>query len=248
MHRFFVRKDNIFDKTIDITGEDVKHIKNVLRLNINDILEICDNEENDYTVKIKSIEKNKIQCEILTKDISRTEPPIDIVLYQGLPKASKMDFIIQKATEIGVKKIVPVITERAIVKIKDIKKEEAKIARWTRIAEEAAKQSRRGTIPNICSILNFNEMIDVLSEKELVIVPYECEEDTGIKNVLKNSNCNEVHILIGPEGGFEESEIKVLQEIGCKTVTLGPRILRTETAGLVTSTIVLYELGDLGVI
>lgn len=248
MHRFFVNIDNIYDKTIEIIGEDVKHIKNVLRLDIGDIIEVCDNGEYEYTTKIISIEKNKVQCEIIDKRRSKSEAPIRVILYQSLPKATKMDFIVQKATEIGVSKIVPVITERAVVKIKDLKKEENKLERWTRIAEEAAKQSKRGVIPQVSNILSFNEMLAVLKENQMVIVPYESEEINGIKSVLKDCNSKEVHILIGPEGGFEDSEIKLLQEIDSKIVTLGPRILRTETAGLVASTIVLYELGDLGVV
>jgi 16S rRNA (uracil1498-N3)-methyltransferase len=248
MHRFFVDKNNIKLSSIDIIGEDVKHIKSVLRLNVGDVVVVCDNDRTDYTAKIISIDKNIVQCEILSKEASKSEPPIDIILYQGLPKASKMDLIIQKATELGVKKIVPVITERTVVKIQDRKKENNKLERWNRIAEEAAKQSKRGIIPQVNNILDFDEMIAILKEKQAVIVPYENEENTGIKDVLKNCSCKEIHILIGPEGGFEETEIQSLINIKCNIVTLGPRILRTETAGLVTSAVVLYELGDLGVV
>lgn len=248
MHRFFVDKNNIEDLTITIKGEDVKHIQNVLRLNEGDVISVCDKLETDYIVKIVSINKERVKCDIIKSFPSTSEPSIEINLYQGLPKSTKMDLIVQKSTEIGVKRIIPVITDRTVVKIQDRKKENKKIERWSRIAEESAKQSKRGIVPEINKIITFDEMLKIIDRDGLIIVPYECEKNVGINTVLKNSNVRNISIIIGPEGGFEEHEIDALKAIGSRIVSLGPRILRTETAGLVTSAIVLYEKGDLGVI
>ncbi|SDZ19764.1 16S rRNA (uracil1498-N3)-methyltransferase [Proteiniborus ethanoligenes] len=248
MHRFFTDIKNIHEDKITIIGEDVKHIKNVLRLNVEDIITICDKNKTEYTSKILSINKESIVCHILDSTTSISEPPVDVVLYQGIPKSTKMDLIIQKNTELGVIKIIPIITDRTITRIQDIKKEEKKLERWNRIAEEAAKQSKRGIVPEVGGILPFKEMLKVLKNEKLIIVPYENEEKLGIKEALKGFDGEKINIIIGPEGGFEEWEINSLKSIGSKIVSLGPRILRTETAGFTASTIVLYELGDLGVI
>lgn len=248
MHRFFVDKENIGNQSITIIGEDVRHIKNVLRLNEEDIITICDKQKTDYITKIVKFNKDEIVCEILGSKTSNSEPPVDVILYQGIPKSTKMDLIIQKSTELGVVKIIPVITERTVVKIQDRKKEEKKLERWQKISEESAKQSKRGIIPEICQILTFDEMLKTLKDNSLTIVPYENEEKVGIKEILKDKGNKKINIIIGPEGGFEEGEIESLKNIGSKIVSLGPRILRTETAGFTASAIVLYELGDLGVI
>lgn len=248
MHRFFVDGKNIEDNMITITGEDVKHIKNVLRLNEGAIISLCDKLGTDYVAQISVLTKEKIICNILETKASNSEPPIEVVLYQGIPKSTKMDLIIQKLTELGVAKIIPVITDRTIVKIQDKKKEEKKLERWNKITEEAAKQSKRGIIPEVCKIITFEEMLNTLKNEKHIIVPYENEENLGIKEALKNEVSKKVNIIIGPEGGFEEKEIESLKTIGSKIVSLGPRILRTETAGFITSAIVLYELGDLGVV
>jgi 16S rRNA (uracil1498-N3)-methyltransferase len=247
MNRFFVDKEQILDNRIKILGNDVKHIKDVLRLGMGDKVEIvCDGKI--YTCKILDLKSNMINTIILDNYKGKNEPPIHIALYQSIAKGNKMDFIIQKATEIGVEKIYPVITERTIVKIKNPKKEEGKVERWNSIAEEAAKQSKRDILPVVKNIISFNEMVDILKNETNIIVPYEMEDSYGLKEALNNVGTGEINIIIGPEGGFEEEEINKLRSIKGQVVTLGPRILRTETAGLVVSSIVLYELGDLGVI
>lgn len=248
MHRFFIDKENIYNNKITIKGDDVKHIKNVLRLNEENIITVCDKNKTEFIVKIVEINKDNIVCQILNSKVSTSEPPIDVILYQGIPKSTKMDLIIQKNTELGVVKIVPLITDRTIIKIQDIEKEEKKLERWNRIAEESAKQSKRGIVPEIRSIKTFKEILEVLKNEKFIIVPYENEEKLGMKEVLKGFNGEKISIIIGPEGGFEEWEIEALKDIGSKIVSLGPRILRTETAGFAASTIALYELGDLGVI
>lgn len=248
MNRFFVDKSNIDGDKVYIEGEDVKHIKNVLRLKVDDIISVCDKAKTDYIVKISAIDKSRVEGVILNQEPSKAEANIDIILYQGLPKAAKMELIVQKAVELGVTEIVPVITERTVVKIQDKNKEEKKLDRWNRISEEAAKQSKRAVLPQISSIITFDEMIKTLSNESFVIVPYENEEQTNLKEILKGAQTDRVSIIIGPEGGFGDEEIIKLKNIGAHVVTLGPRILRTETAGFTTIAIVMYELGDLGVI
>lgn len=246
MHRFFINKDSIINDEIVIKDDEVKHIKNSLRLNEDDIITVCDGEKKEYKVKISEISNDYVKGIIIDDYIIKSESNIDIVLYQGLPKSSKMDLIIQKCTELGVTKIVPVITSRTVVKISDKKKEHKKVERWTKIAKEASKQSKRGKIPNVEDIISFSEMLNNLCNEENIIVPYENENKTGIKQILKKTKGRKINIIIGPEGGFEEEEINELKKLNAKIVTLGPRILRTETAGFTAITIVMYELGDLG--
>lgn len=246
MHRFFAERDNITETDIVIVGEDVRHIKNVLRLELGEKIEVSDKEGTDYICEISDVSKESVECNVIESFKSKGEAPIEIVLFQGLPKSTKMELIIQKATELGVREIVPLVTERCIVKINDRKKEDKKIERWSKIAEEAAKQSKRGFVPAISPIMSFKEAIAHLADEEMVVVPYENEDNLGLKSVLKDSSAMKVNIVIGPEGGFEQSEIEALKDIDSHIVTLGPRILRTETAGFTASIIVQYELGDLG--
>jgi 16S rRNA (uracil1498-N3)-methyltransferase len=247
MYRFFVDNEQIIDDRIEIIGADVKHIRDVLRLRVGEKIEIS-SEGTTYTSKIETLEKSKIIVEIISNNKGTNEPLIDIILYQGLAKGSKMDVIIQKGTEVGIKTFYPLATSRSIVKINDIKKEQSKVERWNTIADGAAKQSKRDLIPKVENIISFNEMIDLLKDEENIIVPYEDEKANTIKHDLQNINGNKIHLIIGPEGGFDPNEIEKLKEIGASIVTLGPRILRTETAGLVAAAVILYELGDLGVI
>lgn len=248
MHRFFVESKNIDEKNIKIEQEDVKHIKSVLRLDVGDEIEVSNKLGTDYKCKISELSKETVMCEILESSMSRGESDIDIVLFQGLPKSTKMELIVQKSTELGVKKIVPLVTARCITKINDRKKEDKKIERWSKIAEEAAKQSKRGVIPQISNVMSFKEALDYLKDEDTIIVPYESEENLGIKKVLKECTSKKINVIIGPEGGFDDSEIQELKSMDAHIVTLGPRILRTETAGFTTSALILYELGDLGVI
>lgn len=247
MHKFFIEKNQIMGDNITILGSDVKHIKDVLRLRINDQIEIsCDGI--NYLCQISFIEKSNIQLNIKDKWEGKAESKVDIILFQGLSKGNKMEFIFQKGTEIGMKDFYPTITNRSIVKIKDINKEQSKVERWNAIVEEAAKQSKRDYIPKVENIVSFKDMIEILKDKSNIIVPYEDEKVITIREGLSNLSDEPIYIVIGPEGGFEKEEIEKLKEIGAKIVTLGPRILRTETAGIVTATIILYEVGNIGVI
>jgi 16S rRNA (uracil1498-N3)-methyltransferase len=247
MNRFFINKEQINEDIIHIKGADVKHIRDVLRLKQGEQIEVsCDC--NTYIGEILEIDKKTIKLKIIDKYKGENEPSYFIVLYQGLAKGSKMDVIFQKCTEIGVSEFYPIETKRAVVKIKNEKKANSKVERWQEITDQAAKQSKRDKIPRINEVLSFEEMIKHLNNEENIIVPYEDEKQETIKNSLQNINSKKIHLIIGPEGGFEGEEIEKLKNIGANIVTLGPRTLRTETAGLVASTMVLYELGDLGVV
>ena len=198
-----------------------------------------------YICEIREINKDNILLDIIEKVDIKRESDLKVKLYQGMPKGTKMELILQKLTEIGVDEIVLVQTKRSVTKI-DNKKEDKKLERWERIIYEAAKQSKRGKIPTLRGVLSFNEALKDMENNDLNICPYENERTISIKEGLKNSSPNTVGIFVGPEGGFEEDEIEKIQNIDGEVVSLGPRILRTETASVVASSIVLYELSDLG--
>lgn len=245
MHKFFVSAEQVRYPNIHINGEDVDHIVKVLRLKNGDKIQICDGNGKEYICEIIKCDKKEVACKIIESFDNETEAPINITLYQGLPKSQKMDLIVQKCVEIGVVRIVPVITKRVVVKVegKDLKN---KIERWQRIAYEAAKQSNRGIVPAVSNIMDFEDAIEEMKQKDLVVVPYEREKERSIKDIRDRKDIKNIAIFIGPEGGFEEEEIENCLDIGAIPITLGPRILRTETAGFVTSALILYELGDLG--
>jgi 16S rRNA (uracil1498-N3)-methyltransferase len=247
MHRFFAVKDDICADNIKIHGEDVAHISKVLRLRIGDNIIIGDGEKYEYLCSVKEIDKKFITCSIIEKSENESEPPIKVDLYQGIPKSAKMDVIIQKCTEIGVEKIIPVNTERVIVKTTEGKEFLSKIERWQKISEEAAKQSGRGRIPDIEKPITFNEAVMRFKDYDMVLMPYEKEKATGLKQLIKSkNNIRKIAVFIGPEGGFSNEETFVAENNGAALVTLGPRILRTETAGFVTLAVTMYELGDMG--
>lgn len=247
MDRFFVQKNdiNLEKNTCIIKGEDVKHISKVLRCKIGEELEICDNDNNEYICEITNIDKDIVTLDIIDKVDIKRESDLKIKLYQGLPKGPKMEIILQKLTEVGVDEIILVQTKRSVSKVDD-KKEDKKIERWQRIIYEAAKQSKRGKIPKLRGILSFKEALGEMKDNDFNIIPYENEKTKSIKKAIKGVDINNIGIFIGPEGGFDESEIQLVEDIGGQSVSLGPRILRTETASIVASSIVLYELSDIG--
>lgn len=244
MHRFYVGTENIEDNRIVITGSDVNHIKNVLRLNKGEKIVICDGQGQDYYCIIDNVAKEQVIAVIEDKQKANTELRTKIYLFQGLPKKDKMEFIVQKAVELGVYEIVPVKMKRTIVKIDNEKKERAKLNRWQTIANEASKQSRRGILPNVYEIVSYKEAIDMAKELEYVILPYELAENMEYtrKSIEEASKCSSIGIFIGPEGGFDEEEVSFAKEIGIKTITLGNRILRTETAGLTALAMLMYNI------
>lgn len=246
MPKFFVLPEKVKDGKIIIDTDDVLHIKRVLRMSEGDELLICDSTGTDYETKISEIADKTITCDIISEKKSDTESDISITLYQGIPKGSKMELIIQKNTELGVTKIVPVSMQRCVSKLENQKAEEKKVQRWQKIAEEAAKQSGRGIIPEISMPQTLKQAAENIKKSDLSFVPYECEEQNSLKPLLKShSDAKTVSFLIGPEGGFDVSEIEILKECGIYPVTLGKRILRTETAGMAVTAMVMYEIGDI---
>lgn len=239
MHRFFVPKSSFSGDEVTIVGDDVSHINKVLRLKEDDSIILCDGEKTDYYCTIAQVDKSSILLKIDSKVPNEAESRVSITLYQGLPKSDKMDFIIQKCVELGVYRIVPVESKRCVAKMKG---DEKKLVRWQRIAEEAAKQCGRGIIPQIGKAISFNEA--VLREHDLKIMPYECERQGNLSDALVNKDIKTMAIYIGPEGGFEESEAELASENSVKTVTLGKRILRCETAGIATVSAVMYALDE----
>lgn len=245
MHRFFIKQESIFKDEIVISGEDVQHISKVLRLQNGDNIVLCDGEGTDYLTTIESVDKHKVKTIVINKEASKGEPDIDVVLYQGIPKATKMDTIIQKCTEMGIKRIVPISTVRTIVRLESEKDEKKKVERWTKIAEEAAKQSGRGMIPIIDMPMTLQQALMDASKLDTVIAPYELEDSLSIKEALGEGRGKSIGFFVGPEGGFDSDEIEKVRNIGALPVTLGSRILRTETAGIVVLAIIMYEYDQL---
>jgi 16S rRNA (uracil1498-N3)-methyltransferase len=246
MHKFFVSMDNIYGDTAVITGEDVKHIYKVLRLEEGDRVNINNLAGIEYEGEVLSVDKKEVRVKLVERLLYNSESSLAVTLFQGLPKSSKMDLIVQKATELGINEITPIITERVVVKSE--LSEFHKTERWKRIALEACKQSKRTLIPEVNVPVEFNELLKRIENFDLVVVPYENQEGIGIRNVAAKvkGNIKTAAVIIGPEGGFEEEEIEALKEKGCFIITLGPRILRTETAGFVCVSLLQYEFGDMG--
>mgnify|MGYP002794490641 CR=1 FL=1 len=245
MYHFFAEHENIHEDHIDIVGSDVNHIKNVLRFKTGDKLLISSGDNVDYSCHIGDMSDECICAVIDEKDTQGKELPSKIYLFQGLPKADKMELIIQKAVELGACEIIPVAMKRSVVKL-DAKKEASKLKRWSMIAESAAKQSKRSIIPAITNVKTFKEAVAYANDLDVLLLPYECaegmEETRRIVRDIKPGQS--IGIFIGPEGGFESSELELAQEAGSKIVTLGKRILRTETAGMMLLSVLMFELED----
>ena len=243
MSRFFVDQTDIYDSEIIISQKsDVKHIKKVLRMKPGDFLEISDGDTWEYEGEILNIDDDQVEVKIVDKQKFAREPEIDITLYQGVPKSGKMELIVQKNVELGVKTFVPTFMDRTVVSGMD--KYKKKIERYNSIAMEAAKQCRRGIIPVVTDPIKFKDLLVELDEYDLVIFPYENENNFTIKDYLGSlkEKPKKVAIIIGPEGGFSDSEVAGLKEKGIDSVTLGNTILRTETAGIATVAMVMYQL------
>ena len=245
MQKFFIDENNINEKTVIIDGEDVNHIKNVLRCKVGELIEVCtkSNIPSKYICEIEEMGKDRIICKLNSKLEKNNEPNVKLHIYQGMPKAEKMELIIQKCTELGAVAFTPVEMHRCVVKLNE-KDKTKKIERWNKIAEVAAKQSMRDIIPVVNNVINVKELSNEIKNYDLVLLAYEEERQEYLKTYLKN--CSNIAVIVGPEGGFEPSEVETLKNAGAKVVTLGNRILRTETAPIALSTIIMYELGDMG--
>ncbi len=244
MYHFFVEASQIGEDTITIIGEDVNHIKNVLRMKCGEEVEISDGQGGEYICKISSL-KEEVVLTIVDYNKKGTELESKLYLFQGLPKNDKMELIIQKAVELGATAIVPVNTKRTVVKL-DEKKEANKLKRWQTISESAAKQSKRGIIPEVLPVMNFKEAVEYAKNFDINIIPYEhCEDMSGTKKIVDSIKKDmKIGIFIGPEGGFAEIEIDFAMENNISPVSLGKRILRTETAGLAILSILMFKLED----
>ena len=245
MPRFFVDGGQVDGQRITITGSDVNHMKNVLRMRCGDTVSVSDGCGKDYFCRIDVMDKEEILLHIENSWDSYVELPVKLYLFQGLPKGDKMELIIQKAVELGVYEIIPVITSRTIVKL-DPKKEDKKLARWQMVCESAAKQSGRGIIPKVCSPVTFKQALKMARELDAAVMPYERAHGMeAARNLVQDMHGKKsIGILIGPEGGFDASEAELAKESGIQTMTLGKRILRTETAGLAVLSIFMFELEE----
>lgn len=240
MHRFFIEDHQITDNKITIQGEDHLHITKSLRMKLGEKAEICNGKGKEYITEIVEINKEYVMLNIMEELKNNSETSVEINLYQGIAKGSKMDFIIQKSVELGVTNIIPISTARTIVEID--KKENKKIERWQKISEEAAKQSKRGIIPTIKPVVKVMDLERELLQNDLNLIAYEGEENVTLKQILcKNEKAKKIGILIGPEGGLAKEEVDFLTSIGAIPMTLGKRILRTETAGIAVLSMLVYH-------
>ncbi|MBP5410627.1 MAG: 16S rRNA (uracil(1498)-N(3))-methyltransferase [Lachnospiraceae bacterium] len=244
MPRFFVDPDSVHGDEIIVTAGDYNHIRNVLRMHIGEPITVCDGQGSDYDCVIDSYGDGECVLAIREKKDSTVELPVEITLYQGLPKKDKMELIIQKAVELGAVRIMPVLCERTIVKLEDPKKEQRKMERFRAIAESAAKQSGRGILPEIADPRSFKDAVRDAKERGcVVLVPY--ENAMGMKAtreaVEEGLSAGKIAVFIGPEGGFAREEIALAEAEGARIISLGRRILRTETAGLAVLSLLMLQ-------
>ncbi|MBQ6554992.1 MAG: 16S rRNA (uracil(1498)-N(3))-methyltransferase [Firmicutes bacterium] len=240
MPKYFTSPESINGDEITLDEETSLHLSRVLRCKAGDMITVGDGSDNDYECEITEITKNAVRAKIIDKHLNLNEPDIKITLYQGLPKGDKTELIIQKCVEIGVDRIVPVSTTRSVVKLD--KKGGKKIERWNKISLSAAKQCGRGKIPEVSPVMTFKEAVEDSRKCDGRLIPYENEQKNGLKSFCENFKGKSIAVFIGPEGGFDTSEIELAKADGITPVTLGKRILRTETAGLVTAVILLHRL------
>lgn len=245
MYRFFIKEEQIQDGYAIIFGDDVNHIKNVLRMKTGEHVYLSCGKDLEYECSLEEFSSEEIRAKIVDVHGMETELATQIVLYQGLPKGDKMEFIIQKAVELGVSKIVPVRMKRCVVKLDD-KKAKKKTQRWNTIALSAAKQAKRGIVPEVADVKDYKEALREAENLDMLLVPY--EEAKGIsysRELLEQAKQKKsIGIMIGPEGGFDADEITKARDAGGKTLTLGKRILRTETAGMTMLSILMFTLED----
>lgn len=245
MHHFFADPSQVAEDAITITGPDVNHMKNVLRMKPGEALLVSDGTGNDYQCEVERLEADRAVVRICQAFCSQMELPSRIWLFQGLPKADKLEFIIQKAVELGAEAVVPVATKNAVVRL-DEKKAQLKRKRWQSIAESAAKQSKRSRIPSVETVMSLKEAFGFIKEQgfDLCLIPYEQAQgmETMKEALAQVSPGQSIAVFIGPEGGFDESEIKLALEHGVRPVSLGKRIMRTETAGLAILSALMMKL------
>lgn len=246
MHRFFITPHEIKGDRVTIAGGDFHHITRVLRLGPGDKIVAILPQEKEFTVEIVLVGPDRLVGRILGQARPLAEPPVEVTLAQALVKGDKFDYIIQKATELGVAQFIPFQAEHSVVRLDEEKAEERRL-RWQKIAREAAEQSGRLSLPLVREVTTLPQILEAAGSYDLGLFLWEKEEEQGLKRVLQSARgARRLLLVVGPEGGFSRSEAALAREKGLKPVSLGPRILRTETAGPVAVALVLYELGDLG--
>lgn len=245
MQHFFVAPDQVQDGFIYVDGSDVNHMKNVLRMKPGEELTVSDGNNLKYYCKIEEYREKQAVLRIEASEPIDTELDSKIYLFQGLPKQDKMELIVQKAVELGVHEVIPVVTRRVVVKL-DARKAAKKVERWQSIAEGASKQAGRGYVPGIASVMGYEEALQYAGNLDILLIPYELAEgmDAARKVIETIRPGQSIGIFIGPEGGFEKEEVKKALSAGAKEITLGKRILRTETAGLATLAVLMFHLED----
>lgn len=246
MYQFFVEPGqiNIETKKVVITGDDVNHIGHVLRMKQGEEIAVSNGiDSKEYRCAINAISDTSVICDLLFIKEDGLELPCEVTIFQGLPKADKMELIIQKNVELGVSRIVPVTMKRCVMKLED-KKIDSRVQRWNGISEAAAKQSKRRIIPEVTRPMSFKEAIAYCKDMNVKLVPYEMSEGMGRTRKLIEGITpgDKVAVFIGPEGGFDESEIELAKEAGFEIITLGKRILRTETAGFTVMSWIMYQM------
>lgn len=239
MHRFFISPDRFSPTSVVITDEQAHQITRVLRLRVDDKIVVLDNAGWEYEVQITAVSQKSIIADIVNKQEAQGEPEIDITLCMGLMKRDKFEWVLQKCTEVGVTRFVPMVTQRSLVQETTMKA--TKFERWQKIITEAAEQSRRGKLPELCQPIKLADAF-AQNEAELALVPWEEAEDRNLRMVLAGKRPSSVALFIGPEGGFAAEEIALAQTHDIQPITLGKRILRAETAAMVASSLILYEL------
>ena len=243
MQHFFIEPSQAEGEWIRLNGSDVNHMKNVLRMHAGERVTVSDGAGKTYQCMIDSYEDKEAVLKIESQEESSTELPSRIYLFQGLPKQEKMEWIVQKSVELGAYQVIPVATKRAVVKL-DAKKAKKKVERWQQIAVSAAKQAGRGIIPEVGEVCTYAQALKQAEELDVVLIPYELAkgmEET--KQIIAGIRPGQsVGIFIGPEGGFEEEEVALAMKTGANPVTLGKRILRTETAGLTMLSVLMFHL------
>lgn len=244
MYRFYVSADQLAEKEVFISGGDVNHIKNVLRLEVGDWIVACDGNGTDYVSRIQSICSDEVVASIEKVQPTGTELPVRITLFQGMPKKDKLELIIQKAVELGACEIVPVMTKRTVVKLSEEKKINKRLERWQSIAYAAAKQCDRGIIPTVHKPVSYEEALAMADQLDYNVIPYELQ--TGMEEARKivDQACKQrsLGVFIGPEGGFEPEEVERAMTRNIHPMTLGKRILRTETAGMALLSILMFQM------
>lgn len=241
MYRFFVEPEQIGETSISITGKDVNHIKNVLRMRIGETVLVSDGSDREYICRVSQLNEDEVVADIEDINGQTRELPIKVTLFQALPKGDKMETVIQKMIELGAYEIVPMSTKRCVVKLDD-KKAANKTKRWNAIAESAAKQSKRGIVPQVSQPVTYKQALEIAKDMDVLLIPYEeAENMEHTRQVISEIQPGmRVGILIGCEGGFAKEEVELAKACGAKEITLGKRILRTETAGMALMSVLMY--------